>query len=66
MDMTHPWLLPGVKFNLNGNADAYAVEGSEIAQWSSAKQSWVTQGAVIDLSGKSKNCSWDAAAAVCR
>jgi hypothetical protein len=64
--MTHPWLLPGVKFNLNGNADAYAVEGSEIAQWSSAKQSWVTQGAVIDLSGKSKNCPWDAAAAVCR
>lgn len=66
MDMTHPWLLPGIKFNLNGNADAYFVEGSEIAQWNSAKQAWVAQGAIIDLSGKSKNCKWDAAASVCR
>jgi branched-chain amino acid transport system substrate-binding protein len=66
MDMTHPYLLEGVKFNLNGNADAYAVEGSEIGQWSAAEQAWVPQGNVIDLSGKSKNCSWDAAAAVCR
>ena len=63
--MTHPWLLSGVKFNLDGNADAYAVEGSEIGQWSSAEQRWVPQGSIIDLSGKSKNCAWNFSTATC-
>jgi ABC-type branched-subunit amino acid transport system substrate-binding protein len=66
MDMTHPWLLPGIKFNLNGDADAYFVEGSDISQWSAEQQAWVQQGPDVDLSGKSKNCSWDPGAAACR
>ena len=66
LEMTHPWLLHGIKFNLNGNADAQFVEGSEIAHWSAAQQSWMTEGSVIDLSGKSKNCAWDFTTASCK
>ena len=31
MDMTHPMTLPGVAFTMNGNADAYLTEGSDVA-----------------------------------
>ena len=41
MDFTHPMMLPGIKYNFNGNADAFAVEGSEIAKYDSAKQQWM-------------------------
>ena len=63
--MTHPWLLPGIKFNMNGNADAYFVEGSDISRWDAATQEWIQQGPVIDLSGKSTNCHWDTATSAC-
>jgi hypothetical protein len=66
MDMTHPWLQPGIGFNMNGNADAYFVEGSDISRWDAAKQAWIQQGPVIDLSGESDNCSWDAAVSACK
>lgn len=66
MDMSHPGYLDGMKFNLNGNADAYWIEGSDISKYDAAKQSWIPQGDIIELSGKSKNCAWDQAAATCR
>jgi ABC-type branched-subunit amino acid transport system substrate-binding protein len=64
MDMTHPHLYRGVKYNMNGNADAFFVEGSDFSRWSDAAQSWelVT---VVDVSGKTKNCRWNAATASC-
>ena len=34
--MTNPQFLPGIKFNMNGNADAFFLEGSDISQWSVA------------------------------
>lgn len=64
IDMTNPQLLPGIKFNMNGNADAYLVEGSDISQWSSAKQAW-EQKAIVDLSGKTKNCAYNSATSTC-
>jgi branched-chain amino acid transport system substrate-binding protein len=66
LDMTHPFLLPGVNFNMNGNKDAYLVEGSEFGKYDYTKQNWVPQGDVIDLSGKSNNCAWDQSASACR
>ena len=51
---------------MNGNADAYFVEGSDICQYDSAKQTWIQQGDIIELSGKSKNCVWDAAISNCK
>ena len=59
MDMTHPMALPGIGFNMNGNADSYFVEGSDVAQYNSVDQKWEQQGDVIELSGKSSNCVWD-------
>jgi branched-chain amino acid transport system substrate-binding protein len=66
MDMTNPMLLPGVQFNLDGNKDGYFIEGSDISQFDSAKQQWVQQGPVIDLSGQSQNCAFDQATQTCR
>ena len=44
--------------NLNGNEDAYFVEGSDISQYDLANRTWVQQGGTIDLSGLSPNCAW--------
>jgi hypothetical protein len=63
--MTNPQTLPGIKFNMSGNADAFLLEGSDIAQWNVGQQAWVQQ-SIVDLSGKTKNCAWDQSAAVCR
>jgi hypothetical protein len=59
-------LLPGIKYNLNGNSDAFFLEGSEIAQFDSSKQQWIQQGPIVELSGKSKNCAWDASTSTCK
>jgi ABC-type branched-subunit amino acid transport system substrate-binding protein len=64
MDMTHPMTLPGIKFNMNGNADAFFLEGSDISRWSSVKQAWEQQ-STVDLSGKTKNCAYNQATSRC-
>jgi branched-chain amino acid transport system substrate-binding protein len=66
LNMTHPYLLPGIQINVDGNKDAYFTEGGAFQKWDVAKQSWVIQGNVIDLSGRSRNCAWDAANSVCK
>jgi branched-chain amino acid transport system substrate-binding protein len=66
IDGTSPVHLPGIKINMDGNADAYNLEGSDLSVWDAAQQKWVVQGDIIELSGKSKNCSWDVTAAACR
>jgi branched-chain amino acid transport system substrate-binding protein len=65
MDMTHPYLLPGVQFNMNGNEDAYLVEGGVFQTRDAATETWISQGEVIELSGKSTNCAWDQGAGAC-
>ncbi|MGD9752566.1 MAG: ABC transporter substrate-binding protein [Acidimicrobiia bacterium] len=64
MDMTQPTLLTGIKFNMNGNADAYPTEGSDISRWDGAKQAWVVE-EIIDISGTTENCAWDVSAGGC-
>lgn len=66
MDLESPFMLPGVRLTLNGNKDAYLIEGTEFARFDSAAQSWVQEGAVIDLSGQSSPCAWDQNIANCR
>ena len=44
--MTHPLLFPGIAFQMNGNEDAYFVEGSEIAQYDFATKSYEITGDV--------------------
>jgi branched-chain amino acid transport system substrate-binding protein len=65
IDMTHPYLLPGVRFHMDGNKDAYFAEGGIYQKWDSAKQAYVPQGQVIDLDGKSSLCAWNQASATC-
>lgn len=56
--MTHPGLLDGINFGMNASEDAYLVEGSDLSKFDATGQSWVIQGGVIDLDGKSSNCPW--------
>ena len=63
---TSPIHLEGVKINMNGNKDSYFVEGSDLSIYDSAKQSWIVQGDIIELSGKSPNCTWDSSVSACK
>jgi hypothetical protein len=65
IDMTHPHLYPGLEYNMNGNADAFFVEGSDVVRWAESKQTWELV-IVIDVSGKTKPCAWDAATSQCK
>ena len=42
------------------------LEGSDISKYDYSKQSWIPQGDIIELSGKSSNCAWDQAIANCK
>jgi branched-chain amino acid transport system substrate-binding protein len=65
MDMTSPFLLPGVKMVTSGNKDAFVIEGSEIGRFDSAKQTWVQEGDIVDLGGQTEPCAWNASIANC-
>jgi branched-chain amino acid transport system substrate-binding protein len=65
LDFTHPYLLEGIKLNMNGNEDAYPVEGGVYQTRDTAAETWVNQGAVIELSGKSQNCAWNQSTSSC-
>ncbi len=49
---------------MNGNKDAYLLEGTDLSKYNSAQQIWEIE-SVIELSGKTANCRWDAATAKC-
>jgi len=66
IDMTNPMFVPGVRFHMDGNKDAYFIEAGQYQQWDSANQTWVPKSDVFDLDGKSKNCAWDPASSVCK
>ncbi|MPY96359.1 MAG: ABC transporter substrate-binding protein [Acidimicrobiia bacterium] len=65
-EMTNPNYLPGIRWSMDGNADPYWIEGSDVSQWSAEEQMWLQQGDVIELSGETPLCAWDAASSVCR
>ncbi len=66
IDIYHPMLLDGIITQLNGNADAYFVEGSDFSQFDAAGQTWDQVGDVVDVNGKSTNCAWDKDNGGCR
>jgi hypothetical protein len=63
--MTPPMMLPGMRLHLDGAKDPYIIEAGVFQRWDAARQTYVTQGSVIDLDGKSKPCAWDQAAGAC-
>jgi branched-chain amino acid transport system substrate-binding protein len=66
MDMIHPFLLDGIRFNMSGNKDPYFIEGGIYQKYDSAKQGWVDEGSPIELSGRSKPCAWDQSIGNCK
>jgi hypothetical protein len=66
LTMTHPAYLDGIKFNLSGDKDAYPIEGSALGKWNAAKQAFEIVGDVVDVSGQTPPCAWDATAGLCR
>ena len=64
LEMTHPHLYPGVRFNMYGGKDAFFVEGSDITRWNEAEQAWELIN-VVDVSGRSGPCRWDPSANAC-
>ncbi|MCC6434789.1 MAG: ABC transporter substrate-binding protein [Acidimicrobiales bacterium] len=64
-DMTHPMLLPGVEYKMDGNDDAFFGEASDISKYDAKKQEWVQQGAIVQTAGAQKKCRYDAATSGC-
>lgn len=64
MDMTNPAMLPGVGFNMDGNADPYMIEGSDVSTWNAAEQKWIVDN-VVELSGVSTPCAWSQSTMAC-
>ena len=56
---THPLLLEGITFGVNGLADPYFIEGSDFSQYDSSDGSWSVVGSIVDLNGASGACAWD-------
>jgi hypothetical protein len=65
-DMTHPMLLPGIEFKMDGSEDVFFVEGSDISRFDAAKQEWVQQGPIVQLTGQQKRCKYDPATSGCQ
>ena len=58
MDLDNPGLLEGIKFAMDGNDDAYFIEGSDFSRYDAAGETWVQEGGIVDLNGSSPNCEW--------
>ena len=59
IDIYHPMILDGIITQLNGNADAYFVEGSDFSQFNATEQTWTQVGDVVNVNGQTPNCAWD-------
>ena len=57
ISMTPPTHLWGIKEEMNGNKNAYLIEGGQFAVFDSGKQIWVLERNLIDLNGKSSLCA---------
>ena len=65
LSMTPPTHLYGIKLEMNGNKDAYLIEGGQFAVFDSTKQVWELEGSRIDLNGKSSLCAWSQSTSKC-
>ena len=65
IDIHHPIFLDGITFAMNGNADAFPIEGTDFSQYDSSTHSWIVSN-VIDVNGASGNCAWDKDNGGCR
>ena len=66
IDMNNPFQVQGITFHMDGNKDSYLTEGGLYQQYDVAKQTWINKSEVLNLDGKSKNCSFDQASGTCK
>lgn len=66
LEIHHPLASDGVRTRFNGNADAFFIEGSEFYRYDANIHRWYRHGGVINVSGKTPNCAWDADNGFCR
>lgn len=59
LNLVHPMFFDGISFAMNGAADGYPIEGSEVSRFDASTQSWRQVGPVIDLNGQSPSCEWN-------
>ena len=50
---------------MDGNPDAYMLEGSDISRWDAKGGKWV-QDSITVLDVQTPNCAWDQATAHCK
>lgn len=65
LDITHPLVIDGVRFAMNGNDDAYFIEGARFHQFDAETKALIAAGPVIDINGQTPNCVWDRASDRC-
>jgi ABC-type branched-subunit amino acid transport system substrate-binding protein len=66
LDLTPPTHVWGLRAHMDGNKDAFLIEGGVFTKFDSAKQQWLPEGGLIDLDGKSQNCAWDQSVSACK
>ena len=59
IDIYHPLMMDGVAYELDGAADAFAIEGSDFSKFDAVCQTWNIVGDIVDGNGGSPNCPWD-------
>ena len=64
IDMSNPMLLGGLEVQMNGESDAFLLEGPEIATWSTSEQTW-RQDTLLQLAAWTPNGTWDASVGRC-
>lgn len=60
MDLVHPLALDGVSFAVDGNDDAFFIEGTDYSRFDAAAGTWA-QLEVVDANGLTPTCPWDGA-----
>ena len=66
LDISHPMYVDGIRFRLNGRADAYFVEGAQFSQYNADDDVWRIVGPAVDVDGQTPNCAWNPAVHGCR
>lgn len=54
----HPGVFDGIAYEMDGNNDAFYLEGSQFARYDVATAWWIPEGDLIDLNGQTPKCSW--------
>ena len=66
LDISHPLVVDGVKFRVNGNDDAHFIEGARFHQFDAEARALEPVGPAIDIDGQTPNCSWNRTTSRCR